>query len=492
MTMPATTQVPPPTSGGDPARQRAMPRILADLNYFSLFALLWGYQMLEEKADIFDIHHKTQAPAVLAAVVVLFVPNSVVAFLSLCVLQVINCFDDMPRVVNHAIAIALINIGFLYHFGRAILRARGIAGIDRIAVMEQVSPLIRVATIAVYLYAAFHKLNWGYFDPHHSAFVDTYQRISATLPIFPPLTWSLRWIGMIGSVAAEFGIPILLIFGRTRLLGLILGLIFHMPLGLRHPSFSTLVFALYIVFIPRPMLAAFKAKLASTRMGRLPWLWVPILAVGSAYVLWTITPTYLSGEQLIKDFRHISWFVLFMLLLAVAAVVVVPVLRRSGAKDMALPLRFRLTPFCKLLAIVLFFNGLCPYLGIKTTTSFSMYSNLRTEGGFSNHWIIPKNAIQIVHYQDDLVEVTQSNYPQLQELADERWRIPFIDLQEILAAAKDWGDHDIAVTFRRAGKIYSYSAAEREPDLAVWKPWFVQKFTDYRKVPPAGENRPQW
>lgn len=470
-----------------------MPRALADLNYFSLFALLWGYQMLEEKADILDIHSKTQFPAVLAAVAVLFVPNSVVAFLSLCALQALNCLDEMPRVVNHSIAIALINVGFLYHFGRAILRARGFAGVDRVAVMEQVAPLVRFATMAVYLYAAFHKLNWGYFDPYNSCFVDTYQRISATLPIFPPLTWPLRWIGMIGSLVTEFAIPIMLIFGRTRLAALILGLIFHMPLGLRHPSFSTLVFALYVVFIPRPALAAFKETLAQTRLGKIPWLWVPILAVGSAYVLWTITPSYLSGEQLIKDFRHISWFVLFMLLLAIAAIVVVPALTRVDVRRaIALPLKFRMTPFCTLIAIVLFFNGLSPYLGIKTTTSFSMYSNLRTEGGTSNHWIIPKNAIQIVHFQDDLVEVTQSNYPQLQELADEGWRIPFVQFQHILAAARDWGDRDISVTFRRGGKTYIYSAAEREPELAVWPSWIVQKFTDFRKVPPEGENRPQW
>ena len=159
---------------------------------------------------------------------------------------------------------------------------------------------------------------------------------------------------------------------------------------------------------------------------------------------------------------------------------------------MALPLRFRLTPFSILLAIVLFFNGLSPYLGIKTTTSFSMYSNLRTEGGKSNHWIIPKKAIQIVHYQDDLVEITQSNYPPFQELIDERWRIPFVQFQFMLAEARDGGIRDIAVTFRRGGAIYTSTAAERDPELAIMPPWIVRKVSDFRKVPPEGENRPQW
>ncbi len=492
MTTTASNLVSVAPSGAEPTRKRAMPRTLADLNYFSLFALLWAYQMLEEKADVFDIHHKTEVPAVLAAVVTLFVPNSVVAFLALCFFQVLNYLDDMPQTVNHTIAIALVNVAFLYHFARAIWRARGIAGIDRVRVMEQVAPLVRFATIGVYLFAGFHKLNWGYFDPVNSCFVDTYQRISTTLPIFPPLTWSLRWVGMTGSVALELALPIMLMIGRTRLLGLVLGLLFHMPLGLRHPSFSTLVFALYVVFIPRPVLAAFKAQLAGTRLGRLPWLWVPVGAAVSAYVLWTITPLYVSGQQHVKDFRHISWFVLLTLLLAVAAFVVVPVLWRTRARDMALPLCFRLTPVGLLLALVLCLNGLSPYLGIKTTTAFAMYSNLQTEGGRSNHWIIPKNAIQIVHYQDDLVEVIESNYPPLQELAADRWRITFVGFQHLLFTARVTGVRGVAVTFHRAGKTHSYTAAEREPGLAEQPPWYVRKFVNYRLIPPEGENRPLW
>ena len=49
-------------------------------------------------------------------------------------------------------------------------------------------------------------------------------------------------------------------------------------------------------------------------------------------------------------------------------------------------------------------NGFLPYLGAKTETSFAMYSNLRTEGGQTNHWLMPA-SLQIWDYQRDLVKI---------------------------------------------------------------------------------------
>ena len=48
-------------------------------------------------------------------------------------------------------------------------------------------------------------------------------------------------------------------------------------------------------------------------------------------------------------------------------------------------------------------NGCSPYLGLKTETAFAMYSNLRTEGGQSNHLLVPA-GVQLFGFQQDLVE----------------------------------------------------------------------------------------
>jgi NADH:ubiquinone oxidoreductase subunit 6 (subunit J) len=63
------------------------------------------------------------------------------------------------------------------------------------------------------------------------------------------------------------------------------------------------------------------------------------------------------------------------------------------------------TPGLLLIPALLFANGLMPYLGLKTETSFAMYSNLRTEGGYSNHWLMPA-SLQVWDYQRDLSQFT--------------------------------------------------------------------------------------
>ena len=51
------------------------------------------------------------------------------------------------------------------------------------------------------------------------------------------------------------------------------------------------------------------------------------------------------------------------------------------------------------------FLGLTPYLGLMTTSNFSMFSNLRTEGVNSNHLLLSNNPLKIFNYQEDLVRV---------------------------------------------------------------------------------------
>lgn len=65
-----------------------------------------------------------------------------------------------------------------------------------------------------------------------------------------------------------------------------------------------------------------------------------------------------------------------------------------------------------LFVALLIFNGMTPYLGLKTETSFTMFSNLRTEGGRNNHLFMP--FIPLANYQDDLLEPIESNQADFQ------------------------------------------------------------------------------
>ena len=71
-------------------------------------------------------------------------------------------------------------------------------------------------------------------------------------------------------------------------------------------------------------------------------------------------------------------------------------------------LRPRWAPLC-VVPLVVVLNGLSPYVGLKTETSWAMYSNLRTEV-HPNHFLVPA-SVKVFGYQDDLVEILATSLP---------------------------------------------------------------------------------
>lgn len=64
------------------------------------------------------------------------------------------------------------------------------------------------------------------------------------------------------------------------------------------------------------------------------------------------------------------------------------------------------TIFLVITAMLLTFNGLCPYLGIKFRCSFSMLANLRVDHDRWNHFFMPKGLLTTTH--DDYVRVVSA------------------------------------------------------------------------------------
>lgn len=65
-----------------------------------------------------------------------------------------------------------------------------------------------------------------------------------------------------------------------------------------------------------------------------------------------------------------------------------------------------------LTVLVALFNGVSPYLGLKTRATWSMLSNLRIEAGTTNHFFIPASA-QVFSYTQECVTVTATSVPAL-------------------------------------------------------------------------------
>lgn len=111
-------------------------------------------------------------------------------------------------------------------------------------------------------------------------------------------------------------------------------------------------------------------------------------------------------------------------------------------------------PILTVFPLLLFVNASGPYWGLKTQTSCSMFSNLHTENGLSNHLIIP-GGIQVTNWQYDLVEIIDSNDPGLNSSRDKDLLVVYLDLRRIRTSAVS----NFWVTFRRNGNIETFDMA---------------------------------
>jgi hypothetical protein len=131
------------------------------------------------------------------------------------------------------------------------------------------------------------------------------------------------------------------------------------------------------------------------------------------------------------------------------------------------------------LPLVVVLNGLSPYLGLKTETSWSMYSNLRTEVN-RNHFIAPASA-QLFGYQSDLVEVLESSLPAFEKFLDGEVKLTFFEFRRTCSSATG----DFFVRYRRDGGEGTFAVVDgvaSDPELCRAHPWPVAKLLLFRPV----------
>jgi hypothetical protein len=127
--------------------------------------------------------------------------------------------------------------------------------------------------------------------------------------------------------------------------------------------------------------------------------------------------------------------------------------------------------------ILVILTAISPYLGIKTHTTFTMYSNLSIEGNKTNHFIIPRVLYNSL--ADDIVTIVSSSDPKLQAYANTGVKFIYLELQRELKKSPN-----TALTYIRDGKTYTLAKASDNTDLINPNP-FLTKFLAFRKVFPG-------
>lgn len=266
--------------------------------------------------------------------------------------------------------------------------------------------------LAFYAFAAFAKLNASFFDTSVScAVLYTNESLSAVgLPQVSADT-ALAGAVVLGTVLIEVSVPVLLIVRRTRRAGMLLGLVFHtvisFDLGQHFFDFTALLIPLFLLWadpaVPRqlgkPMTRNLESMVAAT---------LTVFVVVSVLPLTAVTLTLLTQAV----------FVLWIP--AALALVGYVVSRRGDPPDLAIRPPGAVA---WLLVALVIFNGLTPYLEVKTGTSWNMYSNLVTAEGESNHFLI-RSTFPLTKAQEDPVTILDSDDPGLREYVDSGYVLP--------------------------------------------------------------------
>jgi hypothetical protein len=281
--------------------------------------------------------------------------------------------------------------------------------------------------LGFYSFAAFAKLNTGFLDPSVSCgvFYANQSLASFGIPTFDGDSL-VGTLAIAGPVMTELSVPFLLACGRTRRIGVLLALVFHSIISLDFDQhfydFTAALIMLLCLFLPETTTSGLEARASRPSRTR-----VVAVTVAAVVVAASLLPPVLPAVVIVRLLGFALW-------VPVAGWLIVRV-ARDGLAPSPVPMRLR-GPAAWLLVAAVVANGLTPYLEVKTSLGFNMYANLVTVAGETNHLVV-RRTLHLSDAQDHLLEVVESDDPDLEEYAEKGYLVPERNLLDYLARHPD-------------------------------------------------------
>ncbi len=435
----------------------------------SVFAWLWAAATLFHLAS-YRLFGESAADLALAgaAVLTLLRPASTPRFAFLLAAQLVELWSAMPYVANHWLFTGFVSLTLLVAMAQQALSSR-VLRIDRDRLWAAAAPVVRLELVLLYFLAFFHKLNRDYTSLDASCasyFLSALETRFTWLPEGP----ALRAGFVLGSLAVELAIPLLLLSRSRRELGILVGVLFHvlLPLSPFPPhgvyNFSAMLFACYFTFAA----AARVERILELRP--VGWLRDESQRPGLGAAAW-LGVLCAAGLVLAPAWLWLAYAATLLLLFLAS---------RSGLRESPEPVR----PVVAVGAgaswigpALVLLTGMSPYLGLKTETSFAMFSNLRTEGGASNHWIVRK-PLDLFGLQGDLVRIVAARDRLLASYAASGQQLTWLEFRDYVQS-RPRAD---ASYVRGSEAPRSIKRLEDDPRLLEPVPYLVRKLVRFRPV----------
>ena len=414
-----------------------------------------------------------------AAILLILRPASMLRLTALLTLQLYEIPFQLPYVSNHWLFTAFVNLTILQAVVYLIVRDKTLR-VDKVSLIRLFAPVVRLEVIILYFFVVLHKLNWSFLtaDASCAAMLYNAQHLEGLIPIAGPIVKYTIYLTLI----TETLIPVLLIFRKTRNIGLLVGLLFHGIIGLNYYNgfydFSGMIFAVYVLFSSfsfTNLVAGFSGRWtkwrATFREGLRQFNTSYLIILFSVFLGGLAALAYLNTHT--GDYFRLVWALYssaFIILFLMA-------LKKQFWQPFSPAFAPPNTLFLLFPALV-FVNGISPYLGLKTESSFSMFSNLRTEGGITNHVFMPI-SLQLFDFQKDMVEVIFSTDEQLQGTATKHRIIPYFLFKNHVANARPE-----QVMYIRNGQQRTFTLATAPPndELRQRSPFLMRKLLGFRAV----------
>ena len=461
------------------------------------FAALWGLSVLFHLANARPTYRMFVDPTgaswwgaavALLAIVLMVCPRRLWALATLSALVPVLAWLEAPTMGNHWLVVTFISVGFVCALAVPVARTRSLRDVDVAATLE---PVARAVFFVFYSFTALSKVNRAFLNPLVSCGTYFTDETGHSLGWHSLDTAASPFWGRFIAVAVitiECSVVVLLIVRRTRVLSVLLAVVFHGIIGLdgyhSFADFSSLVYALYILFLPADFFIAVAARLGKSAMavGRLV-RWVCTAALVFALVAqgFSLSPAWSSA---IGDLRNAVWR-LFSLGFALVIGWYLLTRRQFGVsrEDSATVL-----PAARWLLVIpalALLNGVTPYVGVKTTYSWNMYSNLVTVPGRSNGLLVP-TGWRWTDRQQDLVEVVSSADGSLNVYAQERYLLTFNSLRAYTASHAD-----TSLSYVRGGVRFDVAHTQEDPALSRPVGGWERRVFAYRAIDAGAPARCQ-
>ena len=388
-------------------------------------------------------------------------------------------WGEAPALGNHWLLVGFVDLAILAAIGMGIARRRPM---DRVDLARRFFPIARLCLLAFYGFAAVSKLNTAFFDRSVSCAVFYFRESTSSLGLaglqLGGAGW-VEWAVIVGTAGIELSIPVLLVRRRTRHLGVVIGLVFHsvLALDLSHQffDFSSVLAAMFVLFLP-PSAGTWVAERVGSMRARLLLRgesWPTLAHVGATAVPVALATACTFDLIDAPQGFDLGWAPWQLYTVVVLALVLRFLRARPPVADRALRAPHPLLLVVPLLAV---FNGLTPYLEVKTGYGWNMYSNLRTVDGESNHFVV-RSTLPLTDEQADVVRIVTTDSADLQRYATNDYALTWRQLRSFLAQHPQ-----AAITYERFGRQVVLAHAADDPELVRPVPAWLEKVQLFRPV----------